>query len=70
MGGIDCEDVARHIFPKGLPAPFIEGFIVIESDSSLDLTSVYTTALDEHRKKAEHHSGIEVVQIHERKIMH
>jgi len=68
---IDCEDVARHIFPKGLPAPLIEGFIVIESDSSLDVTAVYTTAaLDEDGKKAEHHSGIEVMQIHERKITH
>lgn len=67
---IDCEDVARHIFPKGLPAPLIEGFIIIESDSSLDVTAVYTTAaLDEDGKKAERQSGIEVKQIPERKIM-
>jgi len=67
---IDCQDVARHIFPKGFPAPLIEGFIVIESDSSLDVTAVYTTAaLDEDGKKAERQSGIEVTQVHERKIL-
>lgn len=67
---VDCEDVARRIYPKGLPDPLIEGFIVIESDSSLDVTAVYTTAeLDEDGKKAERQSGIEVKQIPERKIM-
>lgn len=67
---VDCEDVARRVFPGGLPAPLIEGFIVIESDSSLDVTAVYTTAaLDEDGKKAERQSGIEVKQIPERKIM-
>lgn len=67
---IDCEDIAHRLFSSGLPAPLIEGFVVIESDSSLDVTGVYTTAsLDDDGKKADRHSGIEVTQIPERKIM-
>jgi hypothetical protein len=66
---VDCEDIARRLFPSGLPAPLIEGFVVVESDSSLDVTAVYTTAaLDDEGRKAVHQNGIEVERVPERKI--
>jgi hypothetical protein len=44
---VDCEDLKRTVFRNGLPAPYIKGFVVIKSDSSLDVTGVYTArALD------------------------
>ena len=44
---VDCEDLKRTIFPNGLPARYIKGFVVIKSDVSLDVTAVYSTrALD------------------------
>jgi hypothetical protein len=67
---VDCQDVVRRVFPTGLPTPLIDGFIVIESDSSLDVTAVYTAAaLNEDGKKAQRQSGIEVLQVHERKLV-
>jgi hypothetical protein len=63
---VDCQDIERRLFPKGLPAPYIEGFIVIESDQSLDVTAVYTTAGLDEDGRAVHQSGIEVLQLKER----
>ena len=40
----DCMDIQRRLFPNGYPASYIEGFIVIESPMSLDVSAVYTSA--------------------------
>ena len=41
---IDCGEVPSEFFP-GVPfPPYIQGFLVIESTSPLDVTAVYTTA--------------------------
>ena len=40
---VDCEDLKRTLFPNGFPARYIKGFVVIRSDTSLDVTAVYTT---------------------------
>ena len=40
----DCMDLQHRVFPNGLPSPYIEGFLVIQSDRSLDVTAVYTAA--------------------------
>ncbi|NIQ99661.1 MAG: hypothetical protein GTN78_05595, partial [Gemmatimonadales bacterium] len=44
----DCMDIRQRLFPGGFPAPYIEGFVVIQSSDSLDVAGLYTTAaLDE-----------------------
>ena len=64
---VDCMDVRARLFPQGFPAPYIEGFIVIESPASLDVTAVYTTtALDRDGRPGDH-SSIDVEQIRERR---
>ena len=65
---VDCEDLHHKLFPSGFPSPYIEGFVVIESDVSLDVTAVYTTAALDDDARAIHHSGIEVMQVHERVV--
>jgi CARDB protein len=62
---VDCDDVARRLFGGTLPAPFIEGYIVIQSERSLDVTGVYSTATVRDGM-AEEHSSIHVEQIRER----
>ena len=62
---VDCDDVARRLFGGVLPAPFIEGYIVIQSPLSLDVTGVYTTATVRDGV-AEEHSSMHVEQIRER----
>ncbi len=41
---VDCNSVRRSLFGGELPASYIEGFIVIQSQQSLDVTGVYTTS--------------------------
>jgi hypothetical protein len=62
---VDCEDVARRLFGGSLPAPWIEGYIVIQSERSLDVTGVYSTATVRDGM-AEEHSSIHLEQIRER----
>jgi subtilisin family serine protease len=40
---VDCPDLQRRLFPGGFPTPYIEGFVVIKSRQSLNVTAVYTT---------------------------
>lgn len=40
---VDCADVERRIFPQGLPASYIEGYVTIESVMRLDVTGVYSS---------------------------
>jgi len=40
---VDCADVERRIFPQGLPASYIEGYVTIESTTQLDVTGVYSS---------------------------
>ena len=65
---VDCEDIRHKLFPSGFPSPYIEGFVVIESNESLDVTAVYTTAALDEDNRALHNSGIEVMQVHERVV--
>jgi hypothetical protein len=62
----DGDELAARLFPGGLPAPVIEGMLVIQSERPLDVTAVYTTnALDAEGLLAGH-SSIHVEQIRER----
>lgn len=63
---VDCGDLQKRLFPNGLPEPYIEGFVIIQSPSSLDVTAVYTTAALDARGRPTTQSGIDVEQIRER----
>lgn len=62
----DCNEL-RRLFPDGFPAPYVEGFLVIQSTDSLDVTAVYTTATLRDGA-AELHSSIDVEQVEERNL--
>ncbi len=40
---VDCIDIRNRLFPNGFPEPYIKGFVVLQSNQSLDVTGVYTT---------------------------
>jgi hypothetical protein len=63
---VDCDDLARRYFDGQLPTPYIEGFVVIRSPESLDVTGVYSTATVSDDGLAGDHSSIHVEQIRER----
>lgn len=63
---VDCPDLVNRLFPDGLPAPYIDGFLVIQSNHSLDVTTVYTTAAIDDRGQPTTHSSIDVEQVRER----
>jgi hypothetical protein len=53
---VDCVDIRRHV-----AAPFVEGFVVIQSQASIDVTAVYTVTSRDRRQPY-----IDVEQIRER----
>ena len=68
---VDCIDIQKRLFPNGFPTPYIEGFIVIRSIVSLDVTAVYSTGVagkDECCRASKTNPSIDVVQIRERII--
>ena len=64
----DCDDLRRRLFPgpSGFPTPYIEGFVVIQSTESLDVTAVYTTTALDAAGAQSGHSSIDVEHIPER----
>lgn len=63
----DCDDIRRKLFPNGFPNGYIEGFVVIQSQKSLDVTAVYTTGSLDKTGVFLDHTGIHVEQIRERR---
>jgi hypothetical protein len=63
---VDCEDVRKRVFAGALPHDYVDGFVVIRSERSLDVRAVYTTASLNAEGTAEDHSSIEVEQVRER----
>ena len=61
---VDCVDIRRQL--GGFPTPYIEGFVVIQSRESLDVTAVYTSAALDADGRVTANSGIDVEQIRER----
>lgn len=55
----------RRSMVRGLV--IIDGFVVIQSSHSLDVTAVYTTALLDEKGRATAHSSIDVEQVAERR---
>jgi len=65
---IDCDYIKRNIFSGQFPAGYIDGYLVIQSDKSLDVDAVHTTANLNAEGTAEDHSSILVTRIPERLI--
>lgn len=72
---VDCEDIRARAFQGSFPTPYVEGFVVVQSFESLDVTAVYTTAAIQNgaggccgdgRGEQIVQSGIEVMQVRER----
>ncbi len=62
----DCNEIAERVFNGSLPAPYIEGFVVIESPMSLDVTAVYTSATVDEKGQTGDVRSIDVEAIEER----
>ncbi len=58
----DCRELRRRVVPTR-EAPFIEGFLVIQSGGSLDVTAVYATAAIDEGGEPSPHSSIDVEAI-------
>ena len=65
---VDCIDLQRRLFPGGLPAPYIKGFVVLESPAPLDVTAVYTAAKPRSFLSPQRVVSVDVEQIAERKL--
>jgi hypothetical protein len=65
---VDCMDIQRQVFQGRLPAPYIEGFVIIQCKLSLDVTAVYTSAAVDSQGQIVGQSGIDVEQIRERQM--
>lgn len=65
---VDCDMIQRDVFSGRLPQTNIEGFVVIQSDQSLDVDAVYTTATLNAEGTAEDHSSIVVRRVEGRVI--
>jgi hypothetical protein len=61
---VDCMDIRRQL--GQFPTPYIEGFVVIQSGESLDVSAVYTSAAVDANGRPTAQSGIDVEQIRER----
>ena len=60
---VDCEDI-KNKFPQLFQqTPYIKGFVVVQSNRSLDVTAVYTTADLNEQGVASTHSSIDVEHI-------
>lgn len=64
--GVDCNDIRREVFGGRFPAPFIEGFLVVQSTDSLDVTAVHSSAAIDARGSPTAHSSIDVQRVEER----
>ena len=58
----DCRELRRRLVPTS-SAPFIEGFLVVQSSGSLDVTAVYSTAAIDEAGNPSAHSSIDVEQV-------
>lgn len=63
---VDCNGVRDALFPDGLPEGFIEGYLVVQSATSVDVTGVYTTAALNENGRPRRQSSIDVERIEER----
>lgn len=65
---VDCEDIRRRVFDGTLPANFIDGFVTLVSDRSLDVVGVYSTATLNAEGTAEDNASIHIEPVTERVV--
>jgi hypothetical protein len=61
----DCADIRERLYPNGWPAPYVEGFVLIRSATSLDVVAVYTKSALEPEAGG---VSIDVEAVRERKL--
>lgn len=61
----DCPDLWRRFFPEE-PGTFLEGFVVVQSTASLDVTGVYSTAVLDENDRPGAQTSIDIEDIRER----
>lgn len=64
---VDCNEIESMFFPNGFSNSYIEGYVIIQSEKSLDVKAVYTTAILDKKGRVTEHSSIDVEQIRERR---
>ena len=62
----DCMDIQRRVFNGAFPESYIEGFVLIKSNQSLDVTAVYSTASFDREGNFVEQRSIDIEQIKER----
>ena len=62
----DCMDIKRRVFNGTFPESYIEGFVLIKSKHSLDVTAVYSTASIDREGNFVEQQSIDIEQIKER----
>lgn len=62
----DCNNLEKEAFSNGFPESYIEGFVVIQSPKSLDVTAVYSSAALSKKGRIVGHSSLDIEQIKER----
>jgi len=60
---VDCMDIQRKLFPRGFPKAYIKGFVLIQSDSPLNVTAVYTAAGLDKKNRVTSVTSIDVEKI-------
>lgn len=63
-----CEDLRERVFGGRFPADYIDGFVVIESPESLDVTAVYSSTGLDQENRATGAADVNVVPVLERRL--
>jgi len=64
---VGCTNLRDEVFNGAMPSGFVEGFLVVQSTDSLDVTAVYSTAAVNAHGKPGPHSSIDVRTVAERR---
>jgi uncharacterized repeat protein (TIGR01451 family) len=64
--GLECDEVRRSVFSGEFPTPYIEGFLVVQSPRSLDVTGLYSSANLDGHDTAFGQASVHTEQIRER----
>lgn len=64
----DCDDIARRVFKGVLPAPYIDGWLVVRSRNRLDVTSVHTVSTLDAQGQPSEVRSIDVEPVAERQV--
>lgn len=63
---VDCNNMTAELFDGTLPAPYIDGFLIVQAAASLDVTGVYSVSGIDEGGRPTIPSDVEIVSIAER----